>query len=116
MRRDHIPDVTSGQPHHRSACPIPLHSQRPAGTAASALGPRRTARPVGARRCAPELDVSAGDCSGLARGSLGAAFRLHVRHSHGGPRAGRERGPAARQRCAATASARGSRCCYRPLF
>ncbi|XP_068066518.1 2-(3-amino-3-carboxypropyl)histidine synthase subunit 1 isoform X4 [Anomalospiza imberbis] len=74
MRRDHVPDVKGGQPRHRSACHIPPHSQCPAGTVAGALGPRRTARPVGARRCAPELDLSAGDCSGLARGSLSAAF------------------------------------------
>lgn len=42
--------------------------------------------------------------------------RLHVRHSHGGPRAGRERGPGARQRWAGTGSARGSRGRYRALF
>lgn len=74
MRRDHVPDVKGGQPRHRSACHFPLHSQGPAGTVARALGPRRTARPVEARRYAAKLALSAGDCSGLARGSLSAAF------------------------------------------
>ncbi|XP_071303851.1 2-(3-amino-3-carboxypropyl)histidine synthase subunit 1 isoform X2 [Agelaius tricolor] len=87
MRRHHVPDVKGEQPRHRSACHIPLHFQRPAATVARALGPRLSAPPVpsGPARCAPELDLSAGDCSGLARGSLSAAFRPHVRTAMAAP-------------------------------
>lgn len=74
MRRSHGPEVKGVNPDIAALDTAPCTPRGPSGPCRDPSVPATAPVPSGPAGALPTLDLSAGDCSGLARGSLSAAF------------------------------------------